>query len=488
MLKHKSKLLVILIAFWQILVTAPFIHANEQNHYLPMGSDILLALELEKLATVARMPQLTKPYKVATVSSYLDKISQSHPILYNRIKNYLKRYDFTNGFSHFSVGANHSSGQTKNLPNKRGQNTDSQYQANLAGYLNLGSGFSLAIGGLYYDNGEFIPNNTYLSYSTEYAQLDIGFKELWLSPLQESSMLLSTNAKPEPSFSLSSPKPISDWDIRYELSFGKLEKMQGILFDDVRSSGQPGFLKMHLSFKPTNWWTLGASRTMIFGGGNREVDLSQVWDAIVDPINSDNCGGVSDLQDCDQEFGNQQASISNRFDFNIGTPISLYLELAGEDSGGYRWYALGNRAYNVGLFIPYLSDKSSFLIEHQLIRLGWYTHHLYEEGYRNDLDSLGHWWGDEKAIDDKIGARISTLRYTYELNDEMHLDFKYATIENGNFGDEGADVVSTYDRAHEFTIGISQIEDSNVWRYELYTGNDTYGENFARFSISYVWQ
>ena len=463
--------------------------AASNNHYLPLKTDPLIELELEKLATLAKMPVMARPYHLATVQEYLEKIKNDYPELYRRISSYINRYRKTSNITHLGIEASYSDFDDKNLPNQRGRTTESNIMGEVAGFWQLSDNFNLSVGGTIYDgSGGFIPNQTYLSYYNEYFQVDLGYKEIWLSPLQESAMQLSTNAKPIARFSVSSPTPLTDYNIEYHVAFGELEKMEGIRFDGERSPGRPGFLSTHLSAQFVDWWTIGVSRTMMFGGGKRDVGLSDVWDAFIDPVSSDNCGGGSDLTDCDEEFGNQQASLSSKFDFNWGMPMQFFFELAAEDTNNLKAYKFGNKASTVGVFLPYLTEYSSLLIELQHIENAWYTHHLYEEGYRNDLNSIGHWWGDEKLVNDPIGAKIATIRYTHEFSERFHLDVKLATLENVNLSNEAPSDPSIYDRGNELTIGLNQIGKSDVWRYELYTGNDMFGENFSRFSVEYSWQ
>jgi hypothetical protein len=440
------------------------------------------------------MPALVKPFNLATVNLYLDKINKTHPELYSRIKNYTARYNKKSNITQMSLEVSYSNFDTKNMPNARGRSSESNIKAHIAGYWQLNNSWNLSLGGSIYDASQIeqsdglIPHNTYLSYTNDYLQIDLGYKELWFSPFQESAMLLSTNAEPIARFSISSPTPLTDWKLQYGLSFGKLEEMEGIRFGDEVSPGRPGFLTMNLSTQPLDWWTLGFTRTMVFAGGARKVDLGDVWNAIIDPVNSDNCGGESDLQDCDEEFGNQQAAISSQFDVDWGMPVSIYMELAGEDTNNFKPYLLGNKAFNLGFFLPYLTEKSSALFEYQEIQQAWYTHHLYLEGYRNNLHSMGHWWGDEKLIGDGIGAKILTLRYNLELNSKNHLELKFASIKNANIGDEANADPSIYERGNELTIALEQVEKSNHMRYELYLGNDVWGEDFARLSASYRWR
>ena len=476
----------IIIAVLFVFIICNPAYSASKAHYLPVKVDPLIELDLERLATLAKMPVLSKPFHIATVKQYLETIKSDYPQLYTRINTYLNRYQKSYGLTHLDIEAGYSNFDDKNLANSRGRTSESNLKAEVSGYWQLSDNFNLSLGGTVFDGSDgFIPNHTYLSYFNEYIQIDLGFKEIWLSPLQESSMLLSTNAEPIARFSVSSPRPLTGWNLEYDISFGKLETQQGIRLGEERFSGEPGFLTMHFSIQPFDWWTIGINRTMMFGGGRRSVDLGDVWEAIIDPVSGDNCGGQSDLQDCTEEAGNQEASVSSKLDFTWG---SVYLEIAGEDTANYNAYQLGNKAWSVGLFLPYLTGNSSLLAELQYIEDGWYTHHIYTEGYRNNLHSMGHWWGDEKAIDDSIGAQIVTLRYNYELNDKYHFETKIKYIHNDpDAGSEGIFDRYDYSKGKEVEVNFYQITESSQLRYQLYLGSDTFGEGFTRLSVKYSW-
>jgi hypothetical protein len=463
------------------------VNAASKAHYLPVKTDPLIELDLERLATLAKMPVLSKPFHILTVKQYLEKIKSDYPQLYTRINAYLNRYQKSYGLTHLDIEASYSTYDDKNLGNTRGMDSASNIKAEASGYWQLSDNFNLSLGGTVFDGSDgLIPNHTYLSYFNEYIQFDLGFKEIWLSPLQESAMLLSTNAEPVARFSISSPRPLTRWNFEYDISFGKLETQQGIRLGEERFSGKPGFLTMHFSAQLFDWWTVGINRTMMFGGGRRDVDLGDIWEAIVDPVSGDNCGGESDLQDCSEEAGNQQASISTKFDFNWG---SFYFEMAGEDTANYSSFQLGKIAYSFGLFFPYLTEDSSLLAEFQLISDAWYVHGIYSEGYRNNLHSMGHWWGDEKAIDDSIGAQVFTLRYNHDLSDKYHFETKIRYINNDpDMGREGTVYLYDYSKGKEMELSLYQITESAQWRYQLYFGSDTLDEDFARLSVEYSWR
>jgi len=467
-----------------LLATCGVAHAAV-SPYLPLQQNAAIELEIDRLVTITGYPVLKKPYHIASIVSYLEQVKDSHPALYNRIDRYIKRYKSNMAVTHFQSQLRLSSSTEKSLPNSRGISSESSYDVQASAFWQPSEYFIANVGGSYSDKESFIPFGSFLSFGGEYMQVDLGYREHWLSPLQDSAQLISTQAKPMLGVTLSNVTPITDWNIMYELSFGELDTVEGIVFGDTLSSGKPGFLTMHTSIQLTSWWTLSGSRTMMFSGGNRgKVSLSQIWQAMIDPISSDNCGGSSDLIDCDKEFGNQQAAIASRFDVSFGdNPLSILLEVAGEDTNDYKAYKLGNKAYSLGVFVPYLSPSESLSITAQYFEDAWYVHHLYRNGYSNDGHKMGHWWGDEKRADDGIGAKIVSVGYSKDFGDSQ-LRLKYHTIEN-EYSESLA--LPEYQRGHYVNVDYQWIYSGQFLGLHLYAGKDVNGESFSTISISKQW-
>ncbi len=464
-----------------LLFNIKLANADGVSPYLPLKTDPLIELEIERLASISRMPILSKPYHIVTVVSYLNKIKDSHPQLYNRIFAYIKRYKKQSAITHLSTRLSTSNNKDFTVANNRGIAMDDIAQASASGFYQFNQYVIANIGGTIVNGERIIPHNSYLSFGYEYAQFDIGYREHWLSPLQESSLTLSSNAKPAPSITLSNLTPITSWNVKYEFSIGMLEEMDGIHFDDETSSGSPGFLTMQMSFQPVDWWTLGGVRTFMFAGGDRDVNLSTIWKAIIDPISGDNCGGESELQDCNKESGNQIAAINSKMDFSIQNfPFSLILEYAGEDAKDYK-YSLGNLGRSLGLFFPYVTRKTSLYFEHTIFHRAWYIHHLYDEGYRNDGTVMGHWWGNSKELKDSSPGNASVIRFDWDVSEKYHLEtlFRTTTIDSYN--------KDKYSRAKEIELTFSQVYKDGFINYSLIAGVDLYGESFYRATFGYSW-
>jgi len=458
--------------------------AKGPSPYLPLQVDPLIELELNRLATLAKLPILTKPYQAAIVNRYLDKIIDSYPILHKRISTYLKRYKQEAALTHASVQVNYSDTENITLPNQRGQMADANYQASFSGFWQANQYLIINGGGRYYEGGDYLRTNTFVSFGIDLIQVDIGYREHWVSPFQEGAVLLSTQAKPPLSVTISNPTLITDFNVKYEMSIGVLDEHDGIRFDrnEPSVSGEPALLMMHLSAQPFDWWTIGLNRTLMFGG-DEKVTLSDVWDGIIDPVNSDNCGGNgTDLQDCSQELGNQQASITSRFDLNwFDMPFSIYYEYAGEDTNNYTNYKLANLANSIGFFFPYLNETMSLNMEFTTFQTAWYTHHIYAEGYSNDGVKMGHWWGSMKDPKDGVGGEAGSIRFDWQNSSKSQVSMLYRTanFNNSRYAD--------YQQAHELEVKYTHIIGSGFVIGKLYLGRNNYGDNFVQTSVSYTW-
>ncbi|MFT5812664.1 MAG: hypothetical protein ACI9VT_000400 [Psychroserpens sp.] len=151
--------------------------------------------------------------------------------------------------THFSAQYTHSFKSNALLANQRGRSLDDSFKVTTSSFWQADEHIIFNGGGTFY-NGEAILNNTYISVGWDVFQIDIGYREHWLSPTQEAALLLSTQAKPALNLTISNPTLLNDWNIKYELSLGILEQQEGIRFGRDIVSGKPNLLSMHLSLQP----------------------------------------------------------------------------------------------------------------------------------------------------------------------------------------------------------------------------------------------
>ena len=457
-----------------LLFFCGYINATAVSPYLPINSNPILENEIERLAVLSGIPDLTKPYHLATVVQYLKKIKGSHPILHRRLDHALKPYLAPLSLSHAKLEFSHGD-NTKVRPNDRGFTTKDQASLSLRASWQTTDWLGVYLGAEI-SNELSQPSGSMLSMGTDWAQLDIGYKDYWLSPFQGSAQLLSTNAKTLPSVSLSNNLPITFYGkaFNYEFFLAQLSK-QPTLYNEVYSNNKGPLLSgFHVSFQPTPWWTLGATRVFQFGGGKRNLNAKTIIKAFFDPRGADNDASV------DEESGNQIASISSRIYFDGRLPFSFNLELAGEDTSNNKAYQLGNTAVTVGLYFPYfLADNISLTYEYANWQYGWYTNNVYQQGFTNEGNVLGHW-----AMQAQHDRKTSAPGESHFLKTHWQTSWQHIVSVSIRMA-EHQDL--QYDGSWDVDIDYSFPIKEHLFSVGAYFGRDDFGENFAELNISAQW-
>ena len=269
----------------------------------------------------------------------------------------------------------------------------------------------------------------------------------------------------------------------YEVFLSYLEETDGILYNGERISGHPRLLGMHLDFHPLRWFEIGLNRTFQFGGGDRPgKSLDDIWNAFIDPVRYDNLAGT------DEQFGNQEASIT--FAANIiflkSFPFKLYHTIAAEDTRELKNTSFSSNAYVYGVYFPYITKKMGLRIEHSFRDHNWYVHNLYNNGYRNDGNSMGHWVGDtvkkNSSYDNMAGDTVFSM-FTWQEKADRKFSLYYRYIDNYYLYNSKIIRDDNYKAANE--IGIIYVKDAKDREYgiELYGGRTPLGNDFYLASI-----
>ena len=448
--------------------------------YLPLKISPEVESQIEKVMALTPGAPLTRPYKASELSARLKLVEQQHPEMFQELSAYLERLKQPMGLTHASVSASLSNDSKRALPNQRNVRNDSSYQVSL-GALTYLSPYAYVSGGMQYADDEGLTHyNTHFGFGYEYLQVELGYREHWFSPFQDSAMLVSTHAKPSPSITISNATPITSWNIRYEIFYSQLEKVDEIVLGEESFPGRPRHAGVHLSFTPMDFWTIGINRTLQFGGGKREVSFSDVLEALFDPAGKDNVGDVGN-DDPNFEFGNQQASVTSKWNFNWYTPMSVYVEYAGEDTVNESNFQLGNDALSFGLYLPALTDDISVRYEFNDWSTRWYVHHLYPDGYTNDGQIIGHWGGAERVFGQDTPSKVHALNINWRLTGNQLLDVNLRTIQNQNTPKQ------SYETGYEAQIAYSFANQYGFWGLEVFAGKDVFGSNFSRLSGVFRW-
>jgi hypothetical protein len=445
-------------------------NARGVSPYLPLHQAPEIERAVERLLILADKPILKRPIAAATVFDALPKGCERDPVLCDQVKRYLESYMRTVAVTDASLAGGAGSGPITPLPNRHGMDSDSGYEVSVSAHWQLGDYFLLNGGVIAYD-GDSTPTGTVLSIGHEYAQVDIGYREHWLSPFTDSAMLLSTEAATMPSVTISNYTPISRMNVSYEMFMSEMSESSNIAFEGGFTSGKPKIFGVELSIEPSPGWSVGVARIMQYGGGERSDSLGDLFDAFWNASGYDNTVGGNTT-----EFGNQVASLSTRFLSPGKLPFAIYFEYSGEDTSTNSNFRLGNTALSAGIDFPRLTPVLSLTFEISEWQNGWYVHSIYQDGLRNDGRVIGHWGADLRMLGDGVGALSWMTRVGWEPKFGGALEGTYRSLDNELY------TGFAYERASSVEVRYSRPWQQFLVGGELTLGRDSFGESYSRLA------
>ncbi|NNM21641.1 MAG: capsule assembly Wzi family protein [Gammaproteobacteria bacterium] len=225
--------------------------------------------------------------------------------------------------------------------------------------------------------------------------LSFGQVPRWWGPGFESSLILSTNARPVPAIAADTIQPVrfqSPWlrwlgPMDWRVFAGKLE--------GGRHVSDAILLGARLSLRPGRDLEIGLSRTAQWGGEGRPRDLDSLLKLLIGRDNRGDAGIT--LAD---EPGNQLGGFDVRWLSPLGdAPYAVYLQLIGEDEAGglpSRYLGLGGAEIWGGfaggtLRMHFEAAETTVEFYKSRPRLNLaYEHFIYRDGYRYRGRSIGH--------------------------------------------------------------------------------------------------
>ncbi|WP_165721171.1 MULTISPECIES: capsule assembly Wzi family protein [unclassified Pseudoalteromonas] len=469
--------------FIGMAISANAVAKGGVSPYLPLNQAPELEHQVQRLLAVSKNTHImSKPYKAHDIYRVLQTVRHTYPELYQTLSYQLSPYIQSDAgtFAKVTLAAGT---KDKTLPNQRGQTTKTNLIVEGGAYANFGRYFGVSVAGIANED-EILPTQSFFYLGNKYAQLDVGYREHWYSPFNDSAMLLSTQAKTTPSITLSNVEPITSFNIRYDMFISKMTEQSGILNEEEQNAakrtygkGKPYLYGLHVSFAATDNLTIGLSRLMQFGGGPRSVTLKDFAEGFFTPGEKDNVGG-KDANEIggNYELGDQLGSITFAYNNSIyALPYKLYGEVALEDTlGGSR-----NNAYSFGLYLPFIANDHSLRFEHNNLQKSWYANRIYLDGNRNSGNVIGHWLGDEHDYTDYTPAKSMSINWHWQLSKIESLNTTIRTLENKRSGYK-----TSYELQTTYTRKLSKpIMGAESWGAELYQGKDVYGETFARLGV-----
>ena len=438
--------------------------------YLPVDLVPELEARVERVMTLAGVPVMTRPIRIDAVLAALPAVCGRNPLLCRQVRAGLKPYLAAAAVTsvHVELAATRHNALTQ--PDQHGAPMDTAWQADASGIARFGEHVLLSAGGVGYDH-RFTPTGTMLSLGGDRAQLDLGYRDHWWSPLQLGSMLIGTEAPTMPSATISSAAPLTRFNLRYELFLAEMSYSQRIAYQQALTAGHPRLFGFHMDIELAPGWSLSASRLMQYGGGARPHSWGSLWRAFINTTRYDN---TSTQLNSDQEFGNQQFAVSSTLALPLRTPMSLYIEYSAEDTFHAENTRFGSSAIAAGFYLPQLRPDLQLRYEFSEWQSNWYVHHIYLDGMSNDGIVLGTWAAEWRLKGDGVGAQSHALELVWDRRGGRQFDLQYRTALNASYG------AAHYQRAHELALSASRPW--RAWRVgaKLDGGRDEYGDGFGR--------
>jgi hypothetical protein len=459
------------IAPWLMAAAQATAFGRGVSPYLPLNLEPEIESQIERVLILADRPVMTRPIAAATVLDALPKACKIDPVLCTRVRRYLKRYTHTEGISQASVEAAATSGRGANTvaPNRYGMEENSHWTASGQVYVQPSDYVIADLGAVAYE-GRTNFSGSMLSLGFEYAQLDMGFRPHWFSPMSDSSMLMSTEAPTMPSVTLSNYTPFTRFGLHYEFFAALMSKSDRIVLGDGLTSGRPRLSGLHLDVQPASGWSLGVNRLVQYGGGALGGNsFSRVFSSLLNPSS-----GQSSV--ASKSVGNQEASFTSSLLFPGSVPFSVYFEYAGEDNSRGRNWLLGNSALSAGIHFPRLWRHFDLTLETSEWQNAWYVHNVYLDGMSNYGRVTGNWGADQRIFGDQVGARSQMASLGWEPPFGGLFQLRYRTVLNQVYG------LTNYQRFHDFSLAYSRSLPGVVVGGQLDSGRDVFGGNFTRLA------
>lgn len=457
--------------------------------YLPVNLAPEVETEIERVLVLGDKPILSRPIPAAVVLEALPKACARDPVLCRRVQRYLRTYMKGSGIEYAGIEADATTGLNPILPNQHGRRADSHFELAAGGYWQPGSYLLVNLGGVAYQ-GAATPTGSLLSLGFDWAQLDIGYRDHWWSPMTDSSMLLSTEARTMPSITLSNYEPLTRLGFQYELMVARLSKSNAIELPVTgqTTTGYPKVAGLRLAIQPVAGWALSANRILIFGGTPQGTSAGSLLQAFFNPSKAQTTGFGSA-----QVVGKQEASVTSRFIFPGRIPFSIYFEYAGNDTDAGRNYLLGKPDLSMGLHIPKLGPVD-LTLENSYWAPTWYVHGYsdqqigYGDGITNYRVSFGNWFGDQRTFGNSPGGHSSSLRVGWEPGFAGRMELVLRTLVNDNYQALTAlngGFYSPVPYRHEYmgTLSYSRPWKEAVVGTQINAGRDVFGHGYSGLGV-----
>src|SRR5262245_16488422 len=266
------------------LALTPFAaQARGPSPYLPLNLSPEIERQVERVLILGDVPTVRRPIPAAIVLEALPKACAVDPVLCKRVRRFLSAYMDQKQITHFSAELAYTDNDVSQpLPNRHALNSDDSWQVSAQAIWQPSDHFIIGLGGVG-DSSNITPTNTMLSFGWDVAQFDLGWREHWLSPFTDSSMLVSTQGETMPGITVSNYKPFTSLGITYEGFIAQMKHQDGILNGTEPTSGKPRVAGVQIGIQPVAGWSLTANRILQYGGGSRSSSYRDLFNAFFNP-------------------------------------------------------------------------------------------------------------------------------------------------------------------------------------------------------------
>ena len=462
------------------LLAAGVLYARGVSPYLPLNLDPELESEVERVLILGDTPVQTRPIPAAVVLEALPKACAVDPVLCGRVRRALEPYMRDSALEFASVEASAVNGAKVVMPNQHGENTQSQWLIAGAGFVQPSDYLLVNLGGVAYDGRE-TPTGTMVSVGSDWAQLDLGWRDHQWSPMTDSSMLASTESPTMPGVTISNYRPLTRLGFQYEVFVERMSFTDNILLTNGGvTAGNPKFSGVHLGIEPDNsGWSLAANRIIMFGGGAAGgQSFSDLLKVFFDPSAGQTTPTGQPV------LGKQEAALTSNFIYPGRIPFSMYFEFAGNDTSGNR-LSFSRNALSVGLRFPRLGPFD-LTYEFSEWQPTWYVkpatsaQYGYGDGITNYLLSTGHWFGDQRVMGDAVGGQSNMLRVGFEPQFGGRFEVTARMLVNESFGISN---VAAYSHEYMGTLMYSYPVKDYIVGSQVDYGRDVFGAHYSRFTL-----
>lgn len=459
-----------------LLAGLPALRAAEVSGYLPLNLEPRLEADVLQMLTLADQPVMRRPIPLAAITAALPRACEIDETLCMRVQRSLAPWmgRAALGMASFeaavATAAKAADSARLSLPNARGQPLDAGWQVAVGAYAQLGDHVRVNAGAVAH-RGRASPGGSYISVGGGRAQIDVGYRDRWWSPMRDTAMLVSTQAPTIASATISNSVPLTRAKFSYEAFVGRLSQSDRIQFQGGFTTGHPLLTGVTASLQPVPGWSISGSRLVQFGGGQRSGSARDVLKVL---LNGTGNAGVG----TETELGNEQVAVATQLTVPGTRPMSVYMEYAAEDTFHSQSYRFGNGALSAGLYLPRFRPDLQLRYEFSNWEDVWYVHHLYRDGLRNDGHVLGNWGADWRRLPDSVGGQSHMLALDWDADTVTRYGLVYRTAQNASYSG------GHYRRAH-----LLQLTADAPWRQfdlalSLQGGVDPYGGTFGRLAAT----